>query len=70
MTNEIKKSENVFEFIKVTEHYGYKLEIEQNGGLPRFVIYRIGKQEKISAFVEECSACRECKYLEKLNFSK
>ena len=30
MTNEIKESGNIFEFVKVTEQYGYKQEIEQN----------------------------------------
>lgn len=57
------------EFVKVTEHFGYR---KQNTPLHEqvFVVYRLArkKKEPSCAFIKEARARKECRYLEKLNY--
>lgn len=57
------------EFVKVTEHFGYrKLNDPLRGEV--FAVYRLGRKQKepSCAFVKEALARRECRYLERLNY--
>jgi hypothetical protein len=57
------------EFVKVTEHFGYrKLNDPLRGHV--FAVYRLTRKQKepCSAFVKEAIARRECRFLEILNY--
>lgn len=57
------------EFVKVTEHFGYrKLNDPLRGQV--FAVYCLARKQKeaASVFLKESHARRECRYLEKLNY--
>lgn len=59
------------EFIPVTEHFGYRLEVRC--GSPMCVIYRVDRVRLDSAITGRYSkqlTIKECQYLESLNFGK
>ena len=57
--------------IYVTEHYYYiRACFGWMDEEPTFIVFRTGNTQRVSAFMREEDAIKECKYLEKLNFSK
>lgn len=57
------------EFVKVTEHFGYrKLNDPLHGEV--FAVYCLARKQKepSCSFVKEYLARKECRYLEKLNY--
>lgn len=61
-------------FVKVTDHYGYYYQSFEDYDGKFYVIYRtlggkVGCYE-VTAMKSKEDAIKECKYLEKLNFSK
>lgn len=60
-------------FIKVTEHFGYRYKEDVYGYEKLFFVYRISDtklEHPIRGCYKRHEAVRECKYLEKLNYSK
>ena len=60
-------------FIKVTDHYGYRLEQNVHGYAVLWVVYRVGDtkhKRPISGYILQGEAVKCCKYLEKLNEPK
>ena len=59
--------------VKVTEHYGYRIELNVFGYDRLYVLYRVSDTRHanpITARIKRSEAIKECKYLEKLNAPK
>lgn len=68
---EVTMAKVLSEFIPVTEHYGYRLEVRY--GSPMCVIYRADRIHLNGAITGRYSkqlAIKECHYIESLNFGK
>lgn len=60
-------------FIKVTDHFGYRLDQDVHGYKLLYVVYRVSDTKHtrpISGYILRGEAIKCCKYLEKLNESK
>lgn len=60
-------------FIKVTDHFGYRLEQDVHGYKLLYVVYRASDTchaRPISGYIMRGEAIKSCKYLEKLNGPK